>query len=59
MVLEKYVAPFAGAWIEIKAVVNFRRSYMVAPFAGAWIEMISNTKRGIIWKGRSLCGSVD
>ena len=33
------VAPFAGAWIEIK----FQQSYLlwlsVAPFAGAWIEM--------------------
>ena len=35
-----YVAPFAGAWIEIIATA-FTNAWNVnvAPFAGAWIEM--------------------
>ena len=36
-----YVAPFAGAWIEMSLRVTLRAASMVAPFAGAWIE-ISN-----------------
>ena len=34
------VAPFAGAWIEIRTfwTVNFKED--VAPFAGAWIEIV-------------------
>ena len=33
------VAPYAGAWIEIKLndIINWMRA--VAPYAGAWIEM--------------------
>ena len=34
-----HVAPFAGAWIEIRYFLNFRRFTRVAPFAGAWIEI--------------------
>ena len=34
------VAPFAGAWIEIRAGSRFRIGATVAPFAGAWIEII-------------------
>ena len=33
------VAPFAGAWIEIRAVSPETWSQVVAPFAGAWIEI--------------------
>ena len=33
------VAPFAGAWIEIRIKSNHKTSYIVAPFAGAWIEI--------------------
>ena len=33
------VAPFAGAWIEIKSVIGNVVSTLVAPFAGAWIEI--------------------
>ena len=33
------VAPFAGAWIEIRRSPSFSRNTLVAPFAGAWIEM--------------------
>ena len=34
------VAPFAGAWIEIrKPYYNINCPWLVAPFAGAWIEI--------------------
>ena len=33
------VAPFAGAWIEIKALSEWKKKQAVAPFAGAWIEI--------------------
>ena len=35
----KLVAPFAGAWIEIKIRSRIAICYIVAPFAGAWIEI--------------------
>ena len=34
-----FVAPFAGAWIEICYGFYIRHPEMVAPFAGAWIEI--------------------
>ena len=43
-----FVAPFAGAWIEIgkhSAAVNLR---MVAPFAGAWIEIVKRQKAACV-----------
>ena len=33
------VAPYAGAWIEIKSVCCFSSTATVAPYAGAWIEI--------------------
>ena len=33
------VAPFAGAWIEIKEYEVLGKYRQVAPFAGAWIEI--------------------
>ena len=39
MYLWLYVAPFAGAWIEIFLCSCKFSSFTVAPFAGAWIEM--------------------
>ena len=41
------VAPFAGAWIEIKWYISICNLYRVAPFAGAWIE-IDRQERGRI-----------
>ena len=35
-----HVAPFAGAWIEIKKYNGRFTGYNVAPFAGAWIEIM-------------------
>ena len=53
------VAPFAGAWIEIKNYYKFDDGSTVAPFAGAWIEMPEKDyfARGEV--RRSLRGSVD
>ena len=36
-----FVAPFAGAWIEIQESIDDADVDLVAPFAGAWIEIIS------------------
>ena len=36
-----FVAPFAGAWIEICISHGSRNQPYVAPFAGAWIEISS------------------
>ena len=33
------VAPFTGAWIEIKLKLIAKTAGMVAPFTGAWIEI--------------------
>ena len=35
------VAPFAGAWIEIRTKIRLSYRLMVAPFAGAWIEILT------------------
>ena len=35
------VAPFAGAWIEIKMGTDPQDKAIVAPFAGAWIEILT------------------
>ena len=37
-----FVAPFAGAWIEIVIVMKHLRIGLVAPFAGAWIEIFTS-----------------
>ena len=38
------VAPFAGAWIEIKRNKKTSVWIEVAPFAGAWIEIYTLTE---------------
>ncbi len=35
----EHVAPFTGAWIEIRSRRALCRSQTVAPFTGAWIEI--------------------
>ena len=37
--LPSFVAPFAGAWIEISDMLEVELEQIVAPFAGAWIEI--------------------
>ena len=53
------VAPFAGAWIEIRETFYNLCASSVAPFAGAWIEIKVITNRLQELVGRSLRGSVD
>ena len=36
--VRRFVAPFAGAWIETGTSPSDPEIYRVAPFAGAWIE---------------------
>ena len=38
------VAPFTGAWIEIRSLSLLFKSLIVAPFTGAWIEIRHGTK---------------
>ena len=54
-----YVAPFAGAWIEIAHTARLIFVKKVAPFAGAWIEIIQMVKHQLDMVCRSLRGSVD
>ena len=54
-----YVAPFAGAWIEIEEEVTDLKKVDVAPFAGAWIEIGNFRKRGYESLCRTLRGCVD
>ena len=53
------VAPFTGAWIEIRGVKKMYICKTVAPFTGAWIEMFWAVRYISIVMGRSLHGSVD
>ena len=48
--MQKYwnVAPFAGAWIEIRSVKEVKMAVKVAPFAGAWIEIVRSCQKFII-----------
>ena len=39
-----FVAPLAGAWIEIHASVEYGLFTAVAPLAGAWIEITANAR---------------
>ena len=40
-----WVAPLAGAWIEIHYLTHFNTLIYVAPLAGAWIEIQSDFQR--------------
>ena len=33
------VAPYTGAWIEIKITRRLEKRFFVAPYTGAWIEI--------------------
>ena len=52
------VAPFTGAWIEIRHMGRNHQNRFVAPFTGAWIEIQEFVDDGSA-EGRSLHGSVD
>ena len=53
------VAPFTGAWIEIRSGNEVSSCFNVAPFTGAWIEIAASAKANDAASGRSLHGSVD
>ena len=55
----RYVAPFAGAWIEIRLIADRVYFVNVAPFAGAWIEISLLIAILGCSVSRSLRGSVD
>ena len=38
--LDNFVAPYVGAWIETVAEVNESAAQLVAPYVGAWIETV-------------------
>ena len=44
--LEKNVAPFTGAWIEITIAKTIKAYWVVAPFTGAWIEILNILNMG-------------
>ena len=44
--IDFYVAPLAGAWIEILGHLLDNSNTLVAPLAGAWIEIRTTCKRG-------------
>ena len=54
-----WVAPFAGAWIEIFLQPPLLGNNAVAPFAGAWIEIRMAAVASGATLRRSLRGSVD
>ena len=53
------VAPFTGAWIEIKVGEIPGVAENVAPFTGAWIEINFLVQRSLCEVGRTLHGCVD
>ena len=57
--MKAVVAPFAGAWIEIKSTGCFPFFTTVAPFAGAWIEIPFEKNQSKPAVGRTLRGCVD
>ena len=40
-VLVLFVAPLAGAWIEMSQLSRWSKDGKVAPLAGAWIEIVA------------------
>jgi len=57
--LDLQVAPFTGAWIEIRICPVVNTSVAVAPFTGAWIEIRPISVISSITNRRTLHGCVD
>ena len=51
------VAPFVGAWIEIKNPQCFGGNHTVAPFAGAWIEISRAAPLPPAWRVAPFAGA--
>ena len=47
--IRKFVAPLAGAWIEISEFLPLVLYVFVAPLAGAWIEIVSGRNDGCVY----------
>ncbi len=56
---EGYVAPRAGAWIEILLWNLLEIGKLVAPRAGAWIEIFLFLLELSVYESRTPCGCVD
>ena len=54
-----FVAPLAGAWIEINRKNETKYEVNVAPLAGAWIEIVWMCRKTLMLLRRSPRGSVD
>ena len=54
-----FVAPLAGAWIEINVAVISSMDNLVAPLAGAWIEISLLEPFGTFVPRRTPRGCVD
>ena len=54
-----YVAPFMGAWIEIRCGCSRENKKQVAPFMGAWIEINKTDDYLTSNFSRTLYGCVD
>ena len=52
-----FVAPLAGAWIEMMTIRNVRCLRAVAPLAGAWIEIYTGDLAEIIPPVAPLAGA--
>ena len=57
MFCSRIVAPFAGAWIEIRIACQRLAFGKVAPFAGAWIEIYKRNKRKSLTKVAPFAGA--
>ena len=53
------VAPFTGAWIEIRSHRGKFQNAQVAPFTGAWIEIAYGYQYQLAIYRRALHGRVD
>ena len=54
-----FVAPHAGAWIEIQEAKAAFEEGLVAPHAGAWIEIAAASSAEVAARGRAPRGRVD
>ena len=57
--IERWVAPYVGAWIETFTLDTTCQKLEVAPYVGAWIETMVVTYLVNAFWSRTLCGCVD
>lgn len=54
----RYVAPHAGAWVEMLIIAKIFTRFIIALHTGAWVEIIHKLADETALLGRSLRGSV-